>query len=64
MTPSREEAFLVAICPEQAVLNMPEPNIIKEENNFDSVWDLNVAVNNASPSPSEANIIAENNIEL
>ena len=37
---------------------------MKEENNFDSVSDFNVEVNNALPPPSEANIILENNIEL
>ena len=41
-----------------------EPNIIKEENIFDFVSDFNVVVNIASPSPSEANVITENNITL
>ena len=54
----------MATSPEQAVLNTPEPIIMKEENNFDSVLDINIEVNNASPPPPEANAIAENNIEL
>ena len=50
----------MATSPEQAVLKMPEPIILKEENNFDSVWDFEV--NNTLPPPSEA--ITENHIEL
>ena len=72
LTPSWEEAFLTAACPEQPVMNMPEPALMstpepmmmEDENNFNSVWDFNVEVNNASPAPSEANVIAENNIEI
>ena len=37
MTPSWEEAFSMGTSPEQAVLNTPEPIIMREENNFDSV---------------------------
>ena len=54
----------MATSPEQAVLKTPEPIIMKEENNFDSVLDINIEVNNALPPPPEANAIAENNIEL
>ena len=64
MTPLWEEAFLMATSPEQAVLNTPEPIIMKEENKFDSFLDINIEVNDASPPPPEANAIAENNIEL
>jgi len=72
LTPSWEEAFLTAASPEQpgmnttepALMSTPEPMMMEDENIFDSVWDFNVEVNNATPAPSEANVIAENNIEI
>jgi len=71
LTPSWEEAFLTATSVEQpmmcntepALISTPEPMMMEDGNNFDSVWDFNVEVTNASPAPSEANVIAENNIE-
>jgi hypothetical protein len=72
LAPSWEEAFLTAASPEQpemntsepALMSTPDPMMMEDENIFDSVWDFNVEVNNASPAPSEANVIAENNIEF
>jgi hypothetical protein len=39
-------------------INMPEPMMVEEENNFDSVWYFNVDVDNVCPAPSGANSIA------
>jgi len=71
LTPSWQEAFWTAASPEQhvicttepALMNTPEPMMMEDENNFDSVWDFNVEVNNVSSAPSEANVIAEHNNE-
>merc|ERR1719318_815013 len=72
LAPSWEEAFLTATFPEQPEMNTseptlmstPDPMMMEDENNFDSVWDFNVEVNNATPVPLEANVIAENNIKF
>merc|ERR1712123_563432 len=46
----------------QDMLDTLEPMMV-EEDNYDSVWDFNVDVDNVSTAPPEANVIADNNIQ-
>ena len=55
---SLEEDLWLDTFPDQGILGTTEP-VVEEENCFQSIWDINVAVSEDCAPPSEACILAK-----
>ena len=60
---SLEDDLWLDTFPDQGILGTTEP-AMEEENCFQSIWDINVAVSEDCAPPSEACILAESNSVL